>query len=186
MSRIGRQPIVIPEGVKLTRSGCELTVEGALGKLTHRLPEGISAEYEAEAKQVLVKRATEQKRHRALHGLTRTLIANMVVGVTQGYAKELELVGIGYSVKLEGKRLALQLGYANTVYVDFPGTVKVEVTSPTNPGRLVVRGCDKQQVGDLTARIRALKPPEPYQGKGFRYLGEVIRRKAGKAFVSAG
>ena len=186
MSRIGKQPVAIPGSVKLTQSGSELSVEGPLGKLAHRLPDGISADYDAESKQMLVTRATEQKRHKALHGLTRTLIDNMVVGVTDGYKKELELVGIGYSVKLEGQRLALQLGYANAVYMDIPEGLKVEVTSPTNPGRLVVSGFDKQQVGDLTARIRKLKLPEPYQGKGFRYTGEVIRRKAGKAFVGAG
>jgi len=186
MSRIGRQPIAVPESVKLKREGPVLAVEGPLGKLSHRLPAGIDAEYEAESRRISVTRASDAKRHRELHGLTRTLIQNMITGVTEGYKKELEVVGIGYSVSLEGRRLALQIGYAHPVHVTIPDGVKVEVTSPTNPGRLVVSGCDKQLVGEAAARIRAVKPPEPYLGKGIRYAGEVVRRKAGKAFVGAG
>jgi len=186
MSRIGRQPIAVPESVKLKREGPDLGVEGPLGKLSHRLPAGIDAEYDTETRRISVKRASDAKRHRELHGLTRTLIHNMITGVTEGYKKDLEVVGIGYNVSLEGQRLALQIGYANAAYVTIPEGIKVEVTSPTNPGRVSVSGCDKQMVGEVAARIRAVKPPEPYQGKGVRYAGEVVRRKAGKAFVGAG
>lgn len=186
MSRIGRQPIAIPDSVKLTRNGDEVAVEGPLGQLRLRLPDGITGELDNERKQFLVKRATNSKRHRALHGLERTLVQNMVIGVTEGYKKELEIIGIGYSATLAGNTIAFQVGYANTVSLEVPEGIKVEVLQPTNPGRVVVSGCDKQQVGQFAARIRAIRPPEPYQGKGIRYAGEAVRRKAGKAFVGTG
>jgi len=186
MSRVGMQPIVVPDAVKLTIADREVTVTGPLGTLRHRLPDGIACAWDAEKGVLRVERASDLKRHRELHGLTRTLIHNMVVGVTQGYRKELEIVGIGYSVRKEGNALSFQVGFANTVRLELPEGIQVEVLQPTNPGRLAISGCDKQQVGQLAARIRAIRPPEPYQGKGIRYAGEQIRRKAGKAFVGAG
>jgi large subunit ribosomal protein L6 len=187
MSRIGKQPIALPDGVTVTVKDSDLTVEGPLGKLRHTLPRGITcAEGDAPERQLVVRRASENKRQRELHGLTRTLINNMVVGVTKGFQKELEIHGIGYSVKLSGDTLDLQLGFANTVRIAVPGDLKADVKSTTNPGQVVVSGCDKQRVGQLAARIWAARKAEPYQGKGVRYAGEEIRRKAGKAFVGAG
>ena len=186
MSRIGKQPVEIPDTVKVSRNGSEITVEGPLGRLEFRLADGITAELEAGEKRLLVRRASDSKPHRELHGLSRTLINNMVVGVTAGYKKELEIHGIGYNVRLDGERLAFQVGFANVVALAVPEGIKAEVVTPTNPGRLAIGGCDKQQVGQFAARIRAIRPPEPYQGKGIRYTGEAIRRKAGKAFVGAG
>ena len=186
MSRIGKQPIPVPDKVKVSLDGSFVTVEGPLGKQEHRMPIGITAEVDTENKQVVVSRVSDAKPHRELHGLERTLIANMVIGVTDGYKKELEIIGIGYSAKLAGATLELGVGFANTIVLDIPDGLKVEVLQPTNPGRLAVSGCDKQAVGQLAARIRAVRPPEPYQGKGIRYAGEEVRRKAGKAFVGAG
>ncbi len=186
MSRVGKQPITLPDGVKLTIEGDKVTAEGPKGRLDHRLPDGISCEMDSDGKRLLVKRASDSKPHKMLHGLTRALINNMVVGVRQGYRKEMEIVGIGYSARLEGDALLLQVGMANTVRLRIPETVNAEVIQPTNPGRVAITGCDKQQVGQFAARIRSVRPPEPYQGKGIRYSGEVIRRKAGKAFVGAG
>ena len=186
MSRIGKQPITLPESVKLSMSGNDVTVEGPLGRLQHCLPNGINCKHDTENRQLVVTRASDSKPHRALHGLTRALVKNMVVGVSEGYKKALEIHGVGYNVKLDGNRLALHVGFANTIVVEVLAGVKVEVTSPTNPGRVIVSGCDKQRVGQVAAQIRAVRPPEPYQGKGIRYVGETIRRKAGKAFVGAG
>jgi len=186
MSRIGKQPIPVPDKVKVTLDGSFVSVEGPLGRLEHRLPVGIAAEMDSKSQQVLVKRASDAKPHRQLHGLERTLINNMIVGVTQGYRKELEIIGVGYNVKMDGKALVFQVGFANDVRRDVPDGITAEVLQPTNPGRLAVTGCDKQAVGEFAARIRAVRPPEPYQGKGIRYAGEEVRRKAGKAFVGAG
>ena len=184
MSRIGRQPIPIPDRVKVAVDRGTVAVEGPLGKLEHRLPPGITCETVSDGRFLTVKRASDAKRHRELHGLTRTLINNMIIGTTQGYRKDLEIHGIGYSVRLEGDALLLQVGFANTIRLQVPDGIKAEVLQPTNPGRLAVSGCDKQRVGDFAARIRAVRPPEPYQGKGIRYAGEAIRRKAGKAFAA--
>ncbi len=186
MSRIGKQPVPVPDQVKVSIRGSVVGVEGPLGELEMRLPSGISAKLGDEGKRVVVSRASEAKRHRSLHGLNRTLIANMILGVSQGFKKELELVGIGYNASLQGKQLVLSLGLANEIKLSVPEGVKVEVSQATNPARLSVTGCDKQQVGEFAARIRAVYPPEPYQGKGFRYVGEEVRRKAGKAFVGTG
>ena len=186
MSRIGKQPVVIPDKVKVSLASDRVTVEGPLGRLEHVLPSGITCEVDSDKKVLTVQRASDAKPHRELHGLTRTLINNMVVGVTEGYRKDLEIVGIGYSVRQEGESLAFQVGFANTVRLTVPQGIKIEVLQATNPGRLAVSGCDKQQVGQFAARIRAVRPPEPYQGKGIRYAGEQIRRKAGKAFAGAG
>ena len=186
MSRIGRLPVPVPDNVKLAVNGSEVTVEGPLGKLTHRVSRGIACEMDPEKKQLVVTRASDAKPYRERHGLERTLISNMIIGVTQGYRKELEIVGIGYNVKPAGKNLEFQLGFANPVSIEIPEGLKAEVIQPTNPGRIAISGCDKQQVGQVAARIRALRSPEPYLGKGIRYSNEVVRRKAGKAFVGAG
>lgn len=186
MSRIGKQPIVLPDGVKVSIEGDVVSVEGPLGRLGRRLPHGITAELDADKKRVLVNRVSDAKPHRECHGLARTLINNMVIGVTQGYKKELEIIGIGYNVKKDGNALEFQVGFSNPVRLEIPEGIQAEIRQPTNPGRLVVSGCDKQQVGQFAARIRAARPPEPYQGKGIRYVGEEIRRKAGKAFVGTG
>ena len=186
MSRVGKQPIPIPDKVKVSSEGNLVTVEGPLGRLDLTLVSGITAEVDAARKQIIVRRASEDKTHRMLHGLERTLVNNMVLGVTKGYRKDLEIHGVGYSARLEGASLQLELGFANVVKLDVPKGIKVEVAQPTNPARLAVSGCDKQQVGQFAAHIRHIRPPEPYQGKGVRYVNEVIRRKAGKAFVGAG
>ena len=183
MSRVGRQPIPVPDKVKLTIDGSRVAVEGPLGRLERHVSPGISVEFDAEKKQLIVKRASDAKPYRECHGLERTLINNMVLGVTEGYRKELEIIGIGYSVRQNGNALAFQVGFANTIELEIPEGIKAEVLQATNPGRLAVSGCDKQQVGQFAARIRAIRPPEPYQGKGIRYAGETIRRKAGKTFV---
>ena len=183
MSRIGRQPVPVPDNVKVTLNGSDVSVEGPLGKLERRVTHGITCEMDTEKKQIVVSRVSDAKPYRERHGLERTLINNMVIGVTQGYKKELEIVGIGYNVKPVEQALEFQLGFANAVTVQIPEGLKAEVIQPTNPGRIAVTGCDKQQVGQLAARIRSIRPPEPYLGKGIRYSDEVIRRKAGKAFV---
>ena len=186
MSRIGKQPIVVPDKVKVTLRERTVNVHGPNGSLEHRVPTGVNVTMDEANKHILVTRVSDAKPHRQLHGLTRTLIANMIVGVTEGYKKELELHGVGYSVNLTPKGLSVELGLANTPCLPVPEGVAVEVLQPTNPGRLVVSGSDKCAVGEFAARVRALRPPEPYLGKGFRYTGETIRRKAGKAFAGTG
>jgi len=186
MSRVGSQPISIPDKIKVVIEGNSVTVEGPLGRLSRCLSPGIKCELDSEKKHMLVARASDAKPHRERHGLERSLINNMVIGVTQGYKKELEVVGIGYSVNLGGNVLEFQVGFTNTIKLEIPEGIKAEVLQATNPGRVAVSGCDKQQVGQFAARIRAVRPPEPYQGKGICYTGEVIRRKAGKAFVGTG
>ena len=186
MSRIGRQPVPVPDNVKVTLNGSEISVEGPLGKLEHRVTHGITCEMDTANKQIVVGRVSDAKPHRERHGLERTLVNNMVIGVTQGYKKELKIVGIGYNVKPVGQDLEFQLGFANAVTIQIPEGLKAEVIQPTNPGRIAVSGCDKQQVGQIAALIRAIRPPEPYLGKGIRYSDEVVRRKSGKAFVGTG
>jgi large subunit ribosomal protein L6 len=186
MSRIGKQPVALPDKVKAVQEGAKIAIEGPLGRLEHVLAEGITCEKDDAKRQLVLRRASDTKPQRMLHGLERSLIRNMVLGVTQGYKKDLEVVGIGYTVKLEGKVLNLELGFANTVKVEVPAGIKVEVTQPTNPGRMTISGADKRLVGEFCAEIRAIRPPEPYQGKGIKYSNEVVRRKAGKAFVGAG
>lgn len=176
MSRVGRNPIVIPEGVKVNISANHITVEGPNGKVEKVFH--LRMKVEVKDGQVSVKRLTDSKMDKSLHGLTRTLIANMVFGVTQGYIKELELHGVGYRAKLEGKSLGLSLGFSHLVDFPVPDEVKIEVPKPT---QIIVRGTDKQVVGETAAEIRAFLKPEPYKGKGIRYKGEYVRRKAGKA-----
>ena len=182
MSRIGRTPVAIPSGVTVKAEGGTVAVKGPKGELqmSHR-PE---VEVEVEEKQVVVKRlgSDADRGARAFHGLTRALIQNMVVGVTEGYEKKLEINGVGYNCKQQGQELVFNLGFAHTVSVQIPQGIEIELKNPTN---IAIRGCDKQVVGELAARIRKLRPPEPYKGKGIKYAEEVIRRKAGKAFGSA-
>jgi len=176
MSRIGRLPIAVPSGVDVKIDGRHLTVKGPKGELSRELHPDISVG--REDGNLVVTRPTEQKHHRQLHGLTRTLVNNMVVGVTTGYRKGLEITGVGYRASLVGKKLQLNLGYSHPIEIDPPSGITFELENPT---RLAVVGIDKELVGEIAARVRATRKPEPYKGKGVKYAGEYIRRKAGKA-----
>jgi large subunit ribosomal protein L6 len=176
MSRIGRQPIAIPAGVEVTIAGREITVKGPKGTLTRTLNPDISVTKQDSI--LLVERPSEAKPHKQLHGLTRTLVANMVIGVTEGYRKTLEITGVGYRAALAGKKLQLNLGYSHPIEMDPPAGIAFEVENPT---KLSVVGIDKELVGQVAAQVRATRKPEPYKGKGVRYSGETVRRKAGKA-----
>ncbi|HEX3813793.1 MAG TPA: 50S ribosomal protein L6 [Mycobacteriales bacterium] len=177
MSRIGRLPIPVPAGVDVTISGADVTVKGPKGELNHTIITPITAE-RAEDGTIVVKRPDDERESRARHGLSRTLIANMVTGVTEGYTKSLEIVGTGYRVQAKGSDLEFALGYSHPVPIPAPEGITFAVQSPT---KLTVTGIDKQKVGEVAAKIRKLRKPDPYKGKGVRYTGEVIRRKAGKA-----
>jgi len=176
MSRIGKNPIPIPQGVEVKLDGSTLEVKGPKGSLTHIIPEGISLQIEDGI--ISVKRNGDAKRIRSLHGLTRTLIANMVTGVTQGFEKRLEIVGIGYRANLQARTLQLSLGYSHPVIYSIPENIEVVVERQTN---ITVKGIDKQHVGSVAAEIRSFKPPDPYKGKGIRYANEYVRLKVGKA-----
>jgi large subunit ribosomal protein L6 len=175
MSRIGRQPIPVPAGVSIAIEPDRVTVNGPKGELTERIHRDMKVEHVGE--EVLVSRPTERGEHRALHGLTRTLVANMVQGVTHGFEKRLEIQGVGYRAQLRGRDLELALGYSHAVPVKAPDGIEFEVPQPT---RIVVRGASKQQVGETAAYIRKQRKPEPYKGKGIRYEGEYVARKVGK------
>src|SRR5260221_4142525 len=176
MSRIGRKPITIPSGVEVAVQGSDVNVKGPKGTLALGAHPEMMVKVEGAV--ITVERPTGQRQHRALHGLTRTLIANMVEGVTNGYAKNLDIVGVGYRAVLKGSDLELALGFSHPVAVKAPPGITFEVPQPT---RIVISGADKQLVGKISADIRAIRPPDPYKGKGVRYAGEYIRRKAGKA-----
>ena len=176
MSRIGRLPIAVPSTVDVTIEGRQLTVKGPKGTLSRQLHPDMSVRQEDGS--ILVSRPTEQKTHKQLHGLTRTLVNNMVVGVTDGYRKGLEITGVGYRATLNGRKLTLNLGYSHPIEIDPPEGISFEVENPT---RLAVVGIDKELVGQIAARVRSTRKPEPYKGKGVRYAGEHIRRKVGKA-----
>ena len=176
MSRIGRLPIAIPAGVDVTIDGRTVTVKGPKGQLSRELHPDMRVAREDGS--IVVSRPTEQKTHKQLHGLTRTLVNNMVVGVTDGYRKGLEITGVGYRAVKVGEKLQLSLGYSHPVEIDPPSGISFEVENPT---RLAVVGVDKELVGQVAAQVRATRKPEPYKGKGVRYSGEYIRRKAGKA-----
>jgi len=177
MSRVGRSPIPIPSGVDVTLGASRITVKGPKGSLERTLPPDITIRQEGD--QLLVERPDDERRHRALHGLARSLVNNMVVGVTDGFHKDLEIVGVGYRATAQGpNRLEMALGFSHPVMVEAPEGVVFEVPTPT---RITVRGIDKEAVGQVAADIRKLRKPEPYKGKGVRYAGEVVRRKAGKA-----
>ena len=176
MSRIGRLPIAVPSTVDVTIEGRQLTVKGPKGTLSRQLHPDMSVRQEDGS--ILVSRPTEQKTHKQLHGLTRTLVNNMVVGVTDGYRKGLEITGVGYRASKVGEKLQLNLGYSHPIEIDPPSGITFEVENPT---RLAVVGIDKELVGQIAAQVRSTRKPEPYKGKGVRYAGEVVRRKAGKA-----
>jgi large subunit ribosomal protein L6 len=177
MSRIGRKPILVPSGVEVTIEGPRVKVRGPKGELSHVLVEPITAERRDDG-QLYVNRPNDERRAKELHGLSRTLVANMIVGVTTGYRKTLEINGTGYRVQARGKDLEFALGYSHPVAVPAPDGITFTVERPT---LFHVDGIDKQQVGEVAANIRKIRPPEPYKGKGVKYAGEVIRRKAGKA-----
>ena len=176
MSRIGRLPVTVPGGVDVTIAGRDITVKGPKGTLQHTVPEPLTIVREDDV--VRVTRPNDEGKVRALHGLSRTLIANMVTGVTDGYRKTLEIVGVGYRVQARGQNLEFSLGYSHPVTVSPPEGISFRVEAPT---RFVVEGIDKQQVGEIAAKIHKLRKPDPYKGKGVRYQGEQIRRKVGKA-----
>jgi large subunit ribosomal protein L6 len=177
MSRIGRTPVAVPFGVTVALEGRGVTVTGPRGTLSHQVAGEITVRQEGQV--LLVERPDDERRSRSLHGLTRTLVNNMVVGVTTGFNKDLEIVGVGYRATPKGpSTIELALGFSHSVTVEAPTGVTFEVPAPT---RVTVRGNDKQVVGEVAAKIRKLRPPEPYKGKGVRYAGEVVRRKAGKA-----
>ena len=176
MSRVGQTPIPLPPQAKVEVQGATVTVEGPKGKLIHQVPPELTLE-KAEG-QLRVKRSSDEKRIKSLHGLHKTLIANMVQGVMQGFSKELELSGVGYKAQVSGQRLEMYVGFTHAVVFTAPPGITIEVPKAT---QVVIKGVDKQLVGQVAARIRAFAPPEPYKGKGIKYVGEVIRRKAGKA-----
>ena len=175
MSRIGRAPIPIPDGVTVDISGQRVVVTGPKGELRHTVVEPIRIAEQDGA--LVVTRPTDRGPHRALHGLSRSLVANMVEGVTDGFERQLQIVGVGYRAQLRGQSLELAVGFSHTVTIDPPEGISFEVPAPT---QVIVRGIDKQAVGEIAAQIRAVRPPEPYKGKGIRYAGEVVRRKVGK------
>jgi large subunit ribosomal protein L6 len=177
MSRIGRMPITVPGGVDVALDGSEVTVKGPKGTLSHRVANPILVERSDDGT-LVVTRPDDERVSRSLHGLTRTLIANMVIGVTQGYEKKLEIVGTGYRVAAKGATLEFALGYSHPIVVQPPEGVTFAVEAPT---RFSVSGIDKQAVGEVAANLRKLRKPDPYKGKGVRYAGEVVKRKVGKA-----
>lgn len=179
MSRIGKMPVAIPSGVDVTVDGHTVTVKGGKGELTRTFQDIISIK--VEDRNVIVERPDDSREAKSLHGLTRTLIHNMIVGVSEGYAKKLELVGVGYRAALKGTDLELQLGFSHPVVVPAPENITFEVPSQTE---IIVKGISKEQVGQVAANIRAWRKPEPYKGKGIRYEGEYVRRKLGKAAKS--
>ena len=183
MSRIGKQPVTVPAGVKVKVAEGKVAVEGPKGKLEQPYHRNMNVVFD-EAKKVLqVNRPNDERLNRSLHGLTRSLIANMVEGVTKGFEKRLKIEGIGYQARLDKKTLVLTVGYANSVEMTPPEGVAVELTDPTT---IIVRGADKQKVGQFAAEVRRVRKPEPYKGKGIRYENEQVRRKEGKSFTSGG
>lgn len=180
MSRIGKKPVQVPAGVKVQIADRTISVEGKLGSLRWEHRPEVAVAYDEAAKVMTVTRRDDERQSRALHGLTRAILVNMVAGVTQGYEKRLEIQGVGYLAALQGKTLQLRVGLANELQVPIPEGLKVTVPDQQH---VVIQGIDKQLVGHFAASVRALRKPEPYKGKGIRYLGEVVRRKQGKAMV---
>jgi large subunit ribosomal protein L6 len=175
MSRIGKAPIPVPSGVDVTIAGKQIIVKGPKGTLERLIPGDITVRQDGG--ELLVERPNDERQNRAMHGLVRSLVNNMVVGVDQEFTKELEIIGVGYRANMQGTTLDLALGFSHPVRVDAPQGIAFEVPAPN---RIVVRGIDKEQVGQVAADIRAIRKPEPYKGKGVRYLGEYVARKAGK------
>lgn len=176
MSRIGKRPISIPAKVQVAIDGSHISVKGPKGELSRVLPEAVSVEQEGET--LLVQRRDDSRPSRQLHGLSRTLVANMVEGVSQGFQRRLEIQGVGYRAQVQGRNLTLNVGYSHPVQIVPPEGIQFAVENNTN---VIVTGFDKELVGNMAAKIRYVRPPEPYKGKGIRYAGEVVRRKAGKA-----
>jgi len=195
MSRLGKKPIPVPGGVRVSINDGIVEIEGPKGSLTQEIPREINVEHDRNNGYLKIARQSDARPARAMHGLTRSLINNMVIGVTEGFTKGLEIIGVGYGAKLQGKDLVLSVGFSNPVKVPIPEGLTVaepETTSVAMPGvgsvpvtTITGSGIDKQKVGQFTAAIRAVKPPEPYKGKGIRYKGEEVRRKAGKAMAGA-
>jgi large subunit ribosomal protein L6 len=183
MSRIGKQPIPYPAGVKVQLADGKIRVEGPKGKLELPYHPNMKVEHDDKTRTIKVTRPDDERQNRALHGLTRSLIANMVEGVTKGYEKKLKIEGIGYQARMDKKKIVLTVGYANAIELEPPEGVTVALTDPTS---IVVTGADKQKVGQFAAEIRAARKPEPYKGKGIRYENEQVRRKEGKSFASGG
>jgi len=191
MSRIGKKPIPIPGGVSVKINGQTVNVEGPKGKLELTFRSEIHAEVNDADKTVVVTRHNEDRISRSLHGLTRSLIANMIEGCLNGYSKKLEVYGVGYGVQVQGTKLTVNCGLSHPAIFDIPPGVTVDVVTPqargdTDPAKFTVQGIDKQAVGQLAAKVRKARPPEPYKGKGIRYADEHVRRKVGKAFAGAG
>lgn len=180
MSRIGKLPIALPSGVEVSINGTNVTVKGKKGTLSQEVDKDITVK--VEGSEVLVTRPTDQKRHRSMHGLYRALIANMVHGVSEGYKTEQELVGVGYRASNKGQQLELALGYSHNVLFELPVEIKITTMSEKgqNP-KVILESCDKQLLGQVASKIRSLRKPEPYKGKGIKFTGEILRRKAGKA-----
>lgn len=176
MSRIGRKPIAIPAGVEVKVDGNLVSVKGPKGELTQLVHPNMTVKVDAGV--VNVTRPDDEKLNRSLHGMTRTLVANMVEGVSNGFSKELEIIGVGYKASKEGKNLVMGLGYSHQVIMPEPDGITIEVPSAN---KIVIKGCDKQKVGQFASEVRGKRPPEPYHGKGVRYVGEVVRKKEGKA-----
>ncbi|MCQ2455002.1 MAG: 50S ribosomal protein L6 [Clostridia bacterium] len=180
MSRIGKKPIAVPAGVDVKLDGNKITVKGAKGELSYVFNSDITVA--VEGSEIIVTRPDDEKEHRALHGLTRTLIANMITGVSEGYSKTLEINGVGYRAQKQGKNLVMNLGFSHQVIVPEIDGIAIEVPGPN---QVIISGADKQLVGQFAADIRKKRPPEPYKGKGIKYAGEYIRRKEGKAAKGA-
>jgi large subunit ribosomal protein L6 len=179
MSRVGNAPISVPDGVEVTIDGTGVTVAGPKGTLSRSFSDRVS--FSLEEGVVTVARHDEERTSKALHGLSRALVANMVIGVSEGFVRELQTVGVGYRAALQGTTLELQVGFSHSVWIEAPEGIEFEVPEQT---KIFVRGIDKEKVGQAAANIRAVRPPEPYKGKGIRYAGEYVRRKAGKAGVA--
>lgn len=176
MSRIGKKPVELPDGVDVVINGTDVTVKGSKGELARTFHERIG--FDRDDGVIVLTRPDDSRESRALHGLSRALLKNMVVGVSEGFTKELEIHGVGYRVALKGKDIELQVGFSHTVLVEAPEGITFDVPEQT---RIVISGIDKEQVGQVAADVRKVRPPEPYKGKGIRYVGEYVRRKAGKA-----
>ena len=181
MSRIGKRPVPLPKGVSATVTGHTIVVKGAKGDLTRLVHAEMGLTVSAD--EIVVTRPSDEPRHKALHGLTRTLIANMVEGVTKGYQKELQITGVGYKAEVRPYGLQLALGYSHQIQFKAPAGIKLTAPQPT---QVFIDGADKEKVGQVAAEIRSLRPPEPYKGKGIKYAGELVRRKAGKAGKTGG
>ncbi|MBU0754764.1 MAG: 50S ribosomal protein L6 [Planctomycetes bacterium] len=178
MSRIGKQPVKIPDGVKVTMKGCTLSVEGKNGKLDQWIDPAIAIDIDGDAKEVRFTRTNELRRSRAMHGLYRVLVGNMIHGIEKGFEKSLSIIGVGYNAKLLGKKLVLQMGFCHPVEMEIPEGLSLEVPNQTS---IIVKGRDKQLVGQFAANIRSIRPPEPYKGKGIRYTDEAVQRKERKS-----